>query len=145
MELIPAQRAAADAAMRALAARRPFLLIGAAGTGKTTTAVAIIRALLAKGRRVAVSAPTHAAARVSSSGASPTSAWAKETESHAVRQIERGRVRVRGRKCPNPDTENRSRLPLCPGTRVDMVFGGKNFLRAKTRKTAAPLSFFYLP
>ncbi len=64
MELTPAQRAAADAAMRALAARRPFLLVGPAGTGKTTTAVAIIRALLAKGRRVAVSAPTHAAARI---------------------------------------------------------------------------------
>ena len=45
MELTPAQRAAADAAMRALAARRPFLLIGAAGTGKTTTAVAFVASL----------------------------------------------------------------------------------------------------
>ena len=53
MVLIPAQRAAADAAMRALAARRPFLLIGAAGTGKTTTAVAIVGSLLAKGLRIA--------------------------------------------------------------------------------------------
>lgn len=64
MRLTPAQQAAADSATRTLAARRPFLLIGPAGTGKTTTAVSIIAALLAKGLRVAATAPTHAAAKV---------------------------------------------------------------------------------
>ena len=64
MELTPAQRAAADAAVRALAAERPFLLIGPAGCGKTTAAVAIVGSLLAKGLRIAATAPTHAAARV---------------------------------------------------------------------------------
>ena len=64
MRLTPAQQAAADSATRTLAARRPFLLIGPAGSGKTTVAVAIISALLAEGLRVAVTAPTHAAAKV---------------------------------------------------------------------------------
>lgn len=64
MRLTLAQTAAADAAVRALTARRPFLLIGAAGTGKTTTAVAIIAALRDGRLRVAATAPTHAAAKV---------------------------------------------------------------------------------
>ena len=64
MRLTPPQQAAADAATRTLSARRPFLLIGPAGTGKTTAAVSIIADLLAKGLRVAATAPTHAAARI---------------------------------------------------------------------------------
>ncbi len=64
MPLNPSQRSAAAAAVHALTSRRPFLLIGPAGTGKTTTAVAIIDTLNAINLRVAATAPTHAAAKV---------------------------------------------------------------------------------
>ena len=64
MILTPEQRSAADAAIRTLAAKRPFLLVGPAGCGKTTTAVCIIGNLLADDLRIAATAPTHAAARV---------------------------------------------------------------------------------
>ena len=63
-QLTALQRAAAVAAVAELRRDRPFLLIGAAGTGKTTTATAVIARLRSAGFRVAATAPTHAAAKV---------------------------------------------------------------------------------
>lgn len=64
MRLTLLQLVANETAVRTLAGRRSFLLIGPAGSGKTTVAVAIIGALLARGLRVAACAPTHAAAKI---------------------------------------------------------------------------------
>lgn len=64
IRLTPSQSDAARAAVTTLARGAPFLLAGAAGTGKTTVAVQVIASLLAKGLRIAASAPTHAAARI---------------------------------------------------------------------------------
>lgn len=64
ISLTPSQLAARDAAVEALTLGYPFLLAGFAGTGKTTTAIEIIRTLRERGLRVVASAPTHAAKRV---------------------------------------------------------------------------------
>lgn len=63
-QLTAHQRAAAVAAIAELRRDRPFLLIGPAGTGKTTTASAVIARLRSAGFRIAATAPTHAAAKV---------------------------------------------------------------------------------
>ena len=64
IRLTPSQSDAARAAVTTLARGAPFLLAGAAGTGKTTVAVQVIASLLNAGLRIAATAPTHAAARV---------------------------------------------------------------------------------
>lgn len=64
MHLTEAQDAARESALAALDGRRPFLLCGYAGAGKTTVSVEIVRDLLRLGKRVVATAPTHAATRV---------------------------------------------------------------------------------
>lgn len=64
IRLTPSQSDAARAAVTTLARGAPFLLAGAAGTGKTTVAVQVIASLLNAGLRIAATAPTHAAARI---------------------------------------------------------------------------------